>query len=155
LPSEEEVASLVGADHDQLLVELERIGRMVQAAKLRVIDHADREARFLADGHRNSAAWTRAVTNCSPAESRKRVRAARALRDLPSIRAALRQGTVGVDQVDEVAHTDWDAARTHHGDASPPACCRAPPPNAASTPSSRCSKRAPPIPPTRHRPIRS
>jgi hypothetical protein len=52
LPSEEEIASLVGGDHDELLVELERIGRMVQAAKLGVIDHADREDRFLADGHR-------------------------------------------------------------------------------------------------------
>ena len=103
LPSEDEIASLVGSDHDELLVELERIDRMVQAAKLGVIDHADREVRFLADGHRSSAAWTRAVTNCSPAESRRRVRAARALRDLPSFRAALREGTVGVDQVNEVA----------------------------------------------------
>ena len=40
LPSEEAIASLVGAEHDELLVELERIGRMVQAAKLGVIDHA-------------------------------------------------------------------------------------------------------------------
>jgi hypothetical protein len=65
LPSEEEIASLVGGEHDDVLVELERLGRMVQAAKLGVIDHADRSARFLADGHRNSAAWTRAVTNRS------------------------------------------------------------------------------------------
>jgi hypothetical protein len=55
LPSEEEIASLVGADHDELLVELERIGRMVRAAKLGVIDHADREARFLAHEHRKTS----------------------------------------------------------------------------------------------------
>ena len=103
LPSEAEIAALVGGDHDELLVELERIGRMVHAATLDVIDHADREARFLADGHRSSAAWTRAVTNCSPAESRRRVRAARALRDLPSFRDALGEGTVGIDQVNEIA----------------------------------------------------
>jgi hypothetical protein len=103
LPSEEEIASLVGGEHDDVLVELERFGRMLQAAKLGVIDHAERQAQFLADGHRNSAAWTRAVTNCSPGESRKRVRAARAMRDLASFREALREGNVGVDQVDEVA----------------------------------------------------
>jgi hypothetical protein len=103
LPTEDEIAALVGSEHDDLLVELERIDRMVQAAKLGVIDHADREGRFLADGHRNSAAWTRAVTNCSPGESRKRVRASRALGDLALFRAALREGTVGVDQVNEIA----------------------------------------------------
>jgi hypothetical protein len=103
LPSDEEIASLVGSDHDDLLVGLERIDRMVQAAKLAVIDHADRAGRFLSDGHRSSAAWTRAVTNCSPATSRKLVRAAHALRDLPSFHAAFQEGTVGVDQLNEVA----------------------------------------------------
>jgi hypothetical protein len=103
LPSADEIASLAGAEHDELLVALERIDRMVQAAKLDVIDHADRVARFAADGHRSTAAWTRAVINCSPAESRRRVRAMRALRDLSGFRAALREGSVGVDQVNEVA----------------------------------------------------
>jgi hypothetical protein len=37
LPSEGEIASLVGSEHDELLLELERIGRMVEAAKLGVI----------------------------------------------------------------------------------------------------------------------
>ena len=69
LPTEDEIASLIGSDHDELLVELERIDRMVQAAKLGVIDHADREGRFLADGHRNSAAWTRAVMRRYPTRS--------------------------------------------------------------------------------------
>src|SRR5918993_3242504 len=103
LPTEDEIASLSGREHDDLLAELERVGRKIHAAKLGVIDHADREARFLADGHRSSAAWTRAVTNCSPADSRRRVRAARALRDLPYFREALQEGSVGVDQVHEVA----------------------------------------------------
>ena len=103
LPSEDEIALLVGGEHDELLVELERIGRMVEAAKLGVIDHADRQARFVVDGHRSTAAWTRAVTNCSPGESRRRARAARALRDLCGVREALRAGEVGVDQVHEIA----------------------------------------------------
>jgi hypothetical protein len=103
LPSEDEIASLVGGEHDELLLELERIGRMVEAAKLGGIDHADDRAQFLADGHRSTAAWTRAVTNCSPAESRRTVRAARALRDVPGLRDALRTGDVGVDQVHEIA----------------------------------------------------
>ena len=103
VPSEDEIASLVGSEHDELLLQLERLGRMVEAAKLGVIDHADRQARFLADGHRSTAAWTRAVTNCSPAASRRRARAARALRDLPGFRDALGAGDVGVDQVNEIA----------------------------------------------------
>jgi hypothetical protein len=103
LPSEDEIASLIGDELDDLLLELERVGRMVEAARLGVIDHADREARFLADGHRSTAAWIRAVTNCSPVESRRRARAARALRDLSGFRDALRAGDVGVDQVNEVA----------------------------------------------------
>ncbi|HZB43234.1 MAG TPA: DUF222 domain-containing protein [Ilumatobacter sp.] len=103
LPTEDEIASLSGREHDDVLAELERIGRKIHAAKLDVINHADREARFLADGHRNSAAWTRAVTNCSPSESRKRVRGARALRELAMFREALHVGSVGVDQLNEVA----------------------------------------------------
>ena len=71
LPTEE-IAALAGGDHDDLLVELERIARAVHAATLDVVEHAERTARFLADGHRTTAAWVRAVTNCSPAESQKR-----------------------------------------------------------------------------------
>jgi len=103
LPTAEEIAALVGSEHDDLLLELEVMNRKLQSAILGVIDHADREARFLSDGHRNSAAWTRAVTNCSPGESRRRVRAIRALRDLHSFRDALQEGSVGVEQVNEVA----------------------------------------------------
>ena len=103
LPSEEEIASLAGAQLDEVLLRLERLGRMVEAAKSAVIDQADRQARCLADGHRSTAAWVRAVTNCSPGASRRRARAARALRDLRVVRAALWAGEVGVDQVDELA----------------------------------------------------
>jgi uncharacterized protein DUF222 len=103
LPSEDQIACLAGSEHDEVLLQLERIGRMVEAAKLGVIDHADRQARFLGDGHRSTAAWVRAVTNCSPSESRRRARVARALHDLAGFREALRAGDVGIDQVNEVA----------------------------------------------------
>jgi hypothetical protein len=103
LPSEDEIAALVDGELDELLLGLERIGRMVEAAKLGVIDHADRRGRCLADGHRSTAAWVRAVTNCSPATSRRRVRAARAVRDLDEVGDALGAGDVGVDQVHEIA----------------------------------------------------
>jgi len=72
LPPEEQIAALAGGEHDDVLVELERT------------------ARFLADDHRTTAAWVRAVTNCSPADSRKRVRAAHALRNLPAPRDRIR-----------------------------------------------------------------
>src|SRR5688572_14796311 len=103
LPSQDEVDSLAGDELDAVLLELERVARRVEAARLAVIDRADRDARFLADGHRSTAAWVRAVTNCSPATSRRRAQAARALRDLPRVGEALGAGEVGVDQVHELA----------------------------------------------------
>jgi hypothetical protein len=103
VPSKDEISSLVGSEHDELLLDLDRIIRVAEAARLAVIDHADQQARFLADGHRSIAAWTRAVTNCSPAESRRKARAARALRDLSAVAGALWAGEVGVDQVHEIA----------------------------------------------------
>src|SRR6478609_4292352 len=99
LPSAEEIESLVGSDHDEVLLALERVRRRVDASIADVVDHADRHAQYLADGHRNSAGWIRAVTNWSPGESRRRTRVVRALRDLPSFRDHLRDGTVGVEQV--------------------------------------------------------
>ena len=63
MPSENEIAALADDELDELLLGLERIGRMVEAAKLGVIDHGDRRGRCLADGHRSTAAWVRAVTN--------------------------------------------------------------------------------------------
>src|SRR5690349_7858742 len=92
LPSQDEIAVLSGGELDEVLLDLERLGRMVEAAKLDVIDRADREGRFLADGHRSTAGWVRAVTNCSPATSRRQARAARALRDLAETRAVLWAG---------------------------------------------------------------
>ena len=56
LPTEDEIASLAGSELDELLLALERLDRTIQATKLSVIGHADRKARFLADGHRSSAA---------------------------------------------------------------------------------------------------
>jgi hypothetical protein len=103
LPTPDQIESLDGDDHDALLVELERVRRRVEAAIVDVIDRADRNARFLEDDHRNSAAWVRAVTNCSAAESRARVRTVRALRDLPTTRQMLRDAAVGVDQVREIS----------------------------------------------------
>jgi hypothetical protein len=103
LPTVDEIGSFVGRQHDDALWELELVRRRVEAAISDVIDHADRSGHFAADGHRNSAAWVRAVTNCSPAESRARIRTVRALRALPATRDALHAGTVGVDQVRELA----------------------------------------------------
>lgn len=44
LPSEEEIGSLAGAELDEVLLRLERLGRMVEAAKSAVINQADRQA---------------------------------------------------------------------------------------------------------------
>ena len=103
LPAPEEVAALADGDLDEALVEMERARRLVESAIVDVLDEADRRRRYVADGHVSVRGWAQALTNCSRAETMRRLQTMRALRDLESLRAALRAGEVGVDQVRELA----------------------------------------------------
>jgi hypothetical protein len=98
-----EVAELRDDDLDAALVGMERARRMVEAAIVDLLDEADRRRRYVADGHVSVRGWAQALTNCSRVETMRRSQTMRALRDLESVRAALRAGEVGVDQVRELA----------------------------------------------------
>ena len=103
LPSADHVAGLDGADLDRVIWELEVARRQLTATIVAVVDRCDRTAHYLVDGHRTVRAWNAAITNTSPAESLRRQRLASALRHLPMLAGELAAGTVGVDQVVELA----------------------------------------------------
>jgi hypothetical protein len=103
LPSADDVAGLDGASLDAVLWELEVARRQLTAAIVAVVDRCERTAHYLADGHRTVKAWNSAVTNSSPGESSRRHKVARMLRDLPIVGDELAAGTVGVEQVVELA----------------------------------------------------
>ncbi len=103
LPSEDDVAGLDGVELDRMLWELEVARRQLTAAIVSVVDRCDRTAHYLADGHRTVRSWNAAVTNTSLAESTRRHKLARTLRDLSVVGDELSAGTVGVDQVVELA----------------------------------------------------
>lgn len=106
--------ALDGADHVPLLPvdgpdayrvgrRIERIGRRVRAHQLALVGEIDRRRLHAADGHRSARALVAAAAALSPAEAGRRAKAARALRDLPALAAALRAGAVGCCQVDLIA----------------------------------------------------
>ena len=103
LPSVDDVAGLDGVELDRMLWELEVARRQLTAAIVSVVDRCDRTAHYLADGHRTVRSWNAAVTNTSLAESTRRHKLARTLRDLSVVGDELFAGTVGVDQVVELA----------------------------------------------------
>ena len=103
LPTPAEMAELSGADLDWALVELESARRIVEAAYVAVLDRADVEGRFRNDGHASVRGWSMALTNSSPTETKRRLQTMRALRDLPEAGRELAAGTIGVDQVREIA----------------------------------------------------
>ena len=103
VPTPEELAALSGADLDQVLVELETTRRKLEAAYVAVLDRADASGRFRSDGHASVRGWTIALTNSSPVETRRRLQTVRALRDLPEAGRHLAEGSIGVDQVREIA----------------------------------------------------
>ena len=103
LPSVGDVAGLDGVELDVLLWELEVARRKLTAAIVGVVDRCDMTGHYLADGHRTVKAWNSAVTNTSPAESSRRHKLARTFRDLTVVGGELAAGTLGVDQVIELA----------------------------------------------------
>jgi hypothetical protein len=103
LPSADDIAGLDGADLDRLLWELEVARRKLTSAIAGVVGRCDQAGHYLADGHRTVRAWNSAITNTSPAESSRRHKLARSLRDLIVVGDELSAGTVGVDQVVELA----------------------------------------------------
>ncbi|MEZ5410064.1 MAG: DUF222 domain-containing protein [Acidimicrobiales bacterium] len=90
---------------DALLVEhrLEHLHRLVGAAQIDNVTAIDTGRLHRIDGHRSVKAHIAHVLKVSPAEAGRRAQAARALRDLPDIAAALRAGRVSLCHVQLLA----------------------------------------------------
>ena len=82
---------------------VEHLRRLVGAAQVDTVAWVDAERLHRIDGHRSVKAHLCHVLKVSPAEAARRAQAARALRDLPEIAAALRCGRIGLDHVQVVA----------------------------------------------------
>jgi Domain of unknown function (DUF222) len=103
VPTPAEVAELSGPELDRVLVDLEVARRRLEAAYVAVLDRADDTGHFRDDGHVSVRAWSMALTNSSPVETMRRLQTVRALRDLPEVGRHLADGSIGVEQVREIA----------------------------------------------------
>ena len=72
LLSSDEMAALDASGRARLLIELELIGRRVEAMRAEVLTAAERTKEFAVDGHRSVRAWLMALTNCSSGEATRR-----------------------------------------------------------------------------------
>ena len=88
-------------DGDVLAAEraLELVHRVVGAAQIDNLARIEAGRLHRIDGHRSVKAHARHVLKLAPEEASRRARAARALRDLPEVAAALRAGRIGLDHV--------------------------------------------------------
>jgi hypothetical protein len=117
LPDPEQLAALSGHELDRIMLELEQARRRIDATIADVVDHCDRTAHYLADGHRSVKGWAMATTNCSPGEALRRQQTARAMHALPTVAKRFRAGHVGVAQVHELGRL---AANPRCADQLPP-----------------------------------
>ena len=77
--------------------------RLIGAAQIDTLARIEADGLHRIDGHRSVKAHTRHVLKVSPEEASRRARAARALRDLPEVAAALRWGRIGLCHVQVLA----------------------------------------------------
>jgi hypothetical protein len=84
---------------------VEGVARRVQAVQLDVAAGMDDAKVHRSDGHRTIAQGLVAGVRISEAESARRAKSVRALRQLPAVAAALRAGRIGRCQVDRIAMT--------------------------------------------------
>lgn len=87
----------------ELLAEVTRAERELLATQTDLLDVMDDRADFATDGHRGLKNMVVAQTNCDMASAGFKVRAMKALRALPEVRAMLAAGTIGVAQIHTLA----------------------------------------------------
>ena len=79
---------------------LERVRRQVTGLEAKVLAAVDADGRWATGGARTLPAWVRQITGAHPATAARRVRTARALRDvLPAAAAALAAGDISDEHV--------------------------------------------------------
>ncbi len=109
----DEWGALTSREVDLKVRELNVAQRRVEAALVGAVDHAERTGHFLDDGHRTSASWMMAMTNCTRGEATARQRTTKLLRSLEKVATEFVAGRVGVAQVRELARL---AANPRSGD---------------------------------------
>ena len=82
---------------------LERSRRRLDACGVAGVGEVETRRWYRHDGFRSPSALVRHVCGVSPAEASRRVRAARCLRDLGTVRSAFDAGDLGVEQLDVIA----------------------------------------------------
>jgi len=102
LPDRDAIEAMTFGERQVLLAELTRSARMIEAAMLDVVDIVDRCGEYRTDGHLTARAWLAAVTNEPRITCSRRVRDARALRDLAQFRSLFRNGCVPVGHIDTI-----------------------------------------------------
>ena len=85
--------------------ELEALERQLQAGQLALLNELKRSGLHKADGHASTKVMVRFAANLSPAEAKRRDKAARMLERMPLVAAAHAAGTLGGSQVDRIART--------------------------------------------------
>ena len=92
---------------------LERVRRQVAGLEAKVLAAVDADGRWATGGARTLPAWVRQITGAHPATAARRVRTARALRDvLPATAAALSAGDISDEHVGVlIRHTTDTPAR--------------------------------------------
>lgn len=101
-----------------LIQELEVLHRRLRTMQVEVMDRIEARGLHRFDGHASAKVMVRHVAKLSNAEAHRRAVVARALRDLPVVRAAFAQGQIGVCQVERIARAHANGAGA--GAALPP-----------------------------------
>lgn len=91
------------ADARALIVGLEIVARRVRSLQVELVAEIDRTGACVADGHASAKVMVRHVAGLSATEAARRARCARAVRALPSVRAAFAEGRIGGCQVERIA----------------------------------------------------
>ncbi len=90
-------------DARRLISELETQARRLRSLQVELLGEVDRTGACVLDGHRSAKVMVRHVANLSNAEAARRARCAKALRRLPTVRAAFAAGRIGGCQVERIA----------------------------------------------------
>ncbi len=96
-------ASLSGAQKMAALGRIEQIRRRLDAADGRLVDDLDRSGGYQVDGHRNAKSAIKHRCRVSGSEALRRVRTARAWRELPAVAAAYRRGEIPTESMTAIA----------------------------------------------------
>ena len=92
-------------DAIQLVRDLERVGRVVYGLQAVAVGEIDRRGLHRADGHKSVRAMVGWAADLSSGDATKRARAARVLRDMPSVAAAVAAGAISVSTLDRIGVT--------------------------------------------------